>query len=177
MSKRLFVTLMLVCGALVSCSSPEENVPSHEKELLDEINGINKNMTDTNNDESLSKDDLIKNKTSQSAPSTSVVADEESSKMLFEAGSDVRNEWFFQQLENSGIQEERNQMIELRSEVCSQLTSGEKIDNIASDLTLKNYTAHQQGVIIASSMVSQCSDSPVIVDQDMANSVKSSGQK
>lgn len=176
MSKRLFVALVLMCGALSSCSNAEENVSSHEKNLLDEINSVNKNMTDSNNDDRLSKDDFIKNKTSQ-APSTSVVADEESSKMLFEAGTDVRNEWFFQQLENSGIQKERSQMIELRSEVCSQLTSGETIDSIASDLTLKNYTAHQQGVIIASSMVSQCSDSPVIVDQDMANSVKSSGQK
>lgn len=175
MSKRLIAALMLSCGVLSACSNSEDDISSQEGNLLDEIDGVNKNATKVKEGEDASRDGFTKNTSSQNSPSTSVSADKESSKMLFEAGSDARNEWYFQQLEDSGIKEERSKMIELRSEVCSQLTSGETIDSIANDLTLKNYTAHQQGVIIASSMVSQCSDSPVIVDENMANSVKSSG--
>lgn len=178
MAKKHVIAAVMLSTLLASCgNNAEEDLSSDGGNLLDEINSVNTDATNVKEGEKSSGDMFTKNTSESTSPSTPISADEESSKMLFEAGSDVRNEWFYQQLEDAGVQEDRSRMIELRSEVCSQLTSGKTIDSISNDLTLKNYTAHQQGVIIASSMVSQCSDSPVIVDQNMANSVKQADKK
>lgn len=177
MSRKYFIVPILMCSILTACGNNADDDQSSHAALSDSTSSVStdaRNMADQQGD---LRDSLTKNIVSENATSTTLSADSNSSQMLFEAGSDVRNEWYYEQLENAGVQEERSTMIELRSEVCSQLTSGKTIDNIANDLTLKNYTAHQQGVIIASSMISQCSDSPVIVDQDMANNIKSTDKK
>lgn len=94
-----------------------------------------------------------------------VNVDEKSSRMLHEAGSDIRNAWYFEQLRRSGIVEDNTRSLDVRSQVCSQMSKGKTVDKISSDLNSQGYTAEQQGVIIASSMISQCSDIPLIADQ------------
>lgn len=76
--------------------------------------------------------------------------------------------WFFNQMSSAGIPDTESALLKIRSQVCANLKNGGDIESLNEILAPKQYSPEQIGVIIASSMISSCKDTSVIVDkQDM----------
>lgn len=85
-------------------------------------------------------------------------------KKLKEADDVVSDGWYIDQLDKANIDIDPSISFVLRDRICSEIEDGANIHVITGDV-LSSYrlTGKQQGVMIASSMLSQCSDKKLSV--------------
>ena len=87
------------------------------------------------------------------------VVDKQQADKLTEADDAIANNWYLERLEEAGITMDSAITFIVRERVCEDIHTGGTLHSIAGD-TLSPYdlTGNQQGVIIASSMLSLCPD-------------------
>ena len=104
---------------------------------------------------------------------TTVKPDDNVVNKINESGEKVKDEWYKTRLEDVGIYADEQNLMDLRSEVCGKLDNGASLTNISVFLSDKGYNEEQQGVIIASSMLSQCQDATAkIKNTDISQTIK-----
>lgn len=83
------------------------------------------------------------------------------SDKLESMGSQAQDDWFIENLIQSGVDIDEQDAFQVRDQVCSMIQSRRTAGEIGE--TLDRFTEEQAGVIIASSMISRCPDRSVIM--------------
>lgn len=83
--------------------------------------------------------------------------DQKVAKKLHDAKGSVADDWYLDQLGNAKVKIDPSISFIVRDRICENIKDGSNIHNITSNvLSPYHLTGKQQGVIIASSMLSQC---------------------
>lgn len=142
----------VLCGVALSACSQESTLGSEQ---------ANVTTPSSQPDTSLS---------SPEAPSLSeqemedFMVDPKLAKKLKEADDVVADDWYIDQLKEVKVTVDPSIAFVLRDRICSEINDGANIHVITGDvLSSYNLTGKQQGVMIASSMLSQCPDKKLSV--------------
>lgn len=83
--------------------------------------------------------------------------DQKVAKKLHDAKGSVANDWYLEQLDNAKIKMDPSISFVVRDRICENIKDESNIHSVTSNiLSPYHLTGKQQGVIIASSMLSQC---------------------
>lgn len=92
-------------------------------------------------------------------PSATVVTPPaEASESIELASQEVKDAWFKDRLREKNITGSDEKMFELRNQVCDSLHADNSMVQASEMLSGKGMTEEQKGVVISSSMLSQCND-------------------
>lgn len=137
---------------LSSCSSDEPSLGVSEE----------KKQEDTSTRSSFNKAPEAPSLTEQDMEEFSV--NKEEAGKLAEADDGIANSWYLDRLDEAGIKMDSSIAFVIRDRICEDIHRGGNLHTLSSD-TLSSYhlTGKQQGVMIASSMLSSCPDEKLSV--------------
>ena len=150
MNKKILPILMicLTSFSLTSCASKED----HEEHSISSTQAIEKPeiepLENIENDED----------NSDTVESTEITAEKELIDKADKVSIADKNRWFFEQMRNVKVDRSEDELLGMRSDICLKLDKGESLESISESLSLDGLNEEQQGVLIGSSMVSQCPD-------------------
>lgn len=83
--------------------------------------------------------------------------DKKIARRLHDAKGSVSEDWYLERIDNANIKMDTSIALVVRERVCDEIKSDPSIHNVTSSvLSPYHLTGKQQGVIIASSMLSRC---------------------
>ena len=106
------------------------------------------------------KNDDVAITTTTSLPDHAYV-DKSASDKLASYGQESQDEWFIQNLLQSGIDINRDTIFADRDKICEDIKKGTTAGDIRKNFP--QFTEEQVGILIASSMISHCPDDPIIM--------------
>lgn len=74
-------------------------------------------------------------------------------------GQEHADEWFIENLIQSGVDVNRDTILNERETICKNIRRGKTLEEISE--LIPRYTDEQKGIIIASSMISECPESVI----------------
>jgi len=154
MYKRKYALILIPLVILSGCSTKEKT---------------DSDIPDTNNT-SISviedNDDAPAAPQLPSVPTTSIsVKDNEVIEKFDGEDQDVKDKWFYKQLDEVGISYSRVRKNYMRNKTCDLLEENNSIDYVIDNLTEFDLDEKQFATLISSSMITQCSDNYATVKQ------------
>lgn len=138
----------MLCSVLLSACSQEDPPLGSEQ-----VN-ISESATEQSKDESNSVPDAPQLAGEKMEDFT---VDQKVAKRLHDAKGSVADDWYLERIDNAKIKMDPSISFIVRDRICENIKDGSNIHNITSNvLSPYHLTGKQQGVIIASSMLSQC---------------------
>lgn len=139
---------LLLCSVLLSACSQEDPPLGSEQ-----VN-ISESATEQSKDESNSVPDAPQLAGEKMEDFT---VDQKVAKRLHDAKGSVANDWYLERIDNAKIKMDPSISFVVRDRICESIKDKSNIHSVTSNvLSPYHLTGKQQGVIIASSMLSQC---------------------